>query len=151
MTEHKDAASSLARAELTLFLRYCAVGAAGFIADAAVLLALMHGFGMNPLIARIFSFSLAVMLTFVLNQHWTFGGGTRQGLIASFVAYLGVQGFGLICNAVVFAIGVLLLPAPLNAALFSLALAAAVALAVNYEGAKHLVFTTGDATGKQTQ
>ncbi|MGH6824166.1 GtrA family protein [Methyloceanibacter sp.] len=148
MKEDKDATSSLARAELTRFLRYCVVGAAGFITDATVLLALVHGFAMNPLLARVFSFSLAVMLTFALNQHWTFGGGRKQGLIASFAAYLGVQGLGLVCNAAIFAIGILVLPAPLNAPLFSLAIASAIALAVNYGGAKHFVFNV-DARGER--
>jgi putative flippase GtrA len=142
MTEHKNASN---RAELTRFLRYCAVGAAGFITDAAVLLALVHGFGANPIVARTISFPLAVMLTFALNQYWTFGGGTRQGLIAAFVAYLGVQGFGLVCNGAIYAILILALPAPFNAPLFALAVAAAVALAVNYGGAKHLVFTSARA------
>ena len=154
MTEPKDATSSVARAEVARFLRYCVVGAAGFIADAAVLLALVHGFAMNPLLARVFSFSLAVMLTFALNRHWTFEGGTRRGLIASFVAYLGVQGLGFACNAAIYAIAILALPPPFNAPLFSLAIASAVALAVNYGGARQLVFDAkagGDARARTEQ
>ena len=145
MTVHKDAASSVARAEVTRFLRYCVVGATGFTADAAVLLALVHGLAMNPLLARAFSFSLAVVLTFALNQHWTFGGETRRGLIASFATYLGVQGLGFACNAAVYAIAILALPPPLNAPLISLAIASAIALAVNYGGARRLVFGAGAA------
>jgi putative flippase GtrA len=149
MTADKDAASSLVRAELTRFLRYCVVGTAGFITDATVLLALVHGFAMNPLLARVFSFSLAVMLTFALNQHWTFPAGRRQGLIASFATYLGVQGLGLACNAAIYAVAILALPAPFNAPLFALAIASAVALAVNYGGAKRLVFNV-EARGERS-
>jgi putative flippase GtrA len=154
MIEHKDASSGVARAEVSRFLRYCVVGAAGFITDAAVLLALAHGFAMNPLLARVFSFSLAVMLTFALNQHWTFEGGTRRGLIASFVAYLGVQGVGFVCNAAIYAIAILALPPPFNAPLFSLAIASGVALAVNYGGARKLVFdanASGNARARTEQ
>jgi putative flippase GtrA len=105
---------------------------------------------MSPLLARVFSFSLAVMLTFALNQHWTFPAGRRQGLIASFATYLGVQGLGLACNAAVFTIAILTFPAPFNAPLFALAIASAVALAVNYAGAKHLVFSVdGQARTEQ--
>lgn len=139
MKEQKDANN---RTELTRFLRYCTVGAAGFVADAAVLLALVHGLGANPILARAISFPLAVILTFALNHHWTFGGGTRKGLAAAFATYLGVQGFGLACNAAIYTTLILGLPAPFNVPLFALAVAAAVALAVNYGAAKHLVFTS---------
>lgn len=154
MTEQKDETSSVARAEVARFLRYCVVGAAGFTADAAVLLALVHGFAMNPLLARVFSFSLAVMLTFALNQHWTFEGGTRRGLIPSFVTYLGVQGLGFACNAAIYAIAILALPPPFNAPLFGLAIASAVTLAVNYGGARQLVFDAqagGDSRARTEQ
>lgn len=154
MTEHKDATSSVGRAEMSRFLRYCVVGAAGFGADAAVLLELVHGFAMSPLLARVFSFGLAVMLTFTLNQHWTFEGGTKRGPIASFVTYLGVQGLGFACNAAIYAIAILALPPPFNAPLFALALASAVALAVNYGGARQLVFVareSGDARSRTEQ
>lgn len=154
MTEGNEPARSVARAELARFLRYCVVGAAGFIADATVLLALVHGQDMNPLLARAFSFSLAVMLTFALNQHWTFERGIRRGLIASFLAYLGVQGLGFACNAAIYAFAILVLPPPFNAPLFSLAIASAVALAVNYWGSRQLVFAanaSGDARSRTKQ
>jgi putative flippase GtrA len=154
MTEDNEPTNGLARAELARFLRYCVVGAAGFLADAAVLLALVHWFAMNPLLARVFSFSLAVMLTFALNQHWTFEGGIKRGLIASFVAYLGVQGLGFACNAAIYAFAILALPPPFNVPLVSLAIASAIALAVNYWGSRQFVFaanTSGDARARTKQ
>ena len=140
MTQHKNAKVSVARAEAASFFRYCAVGAVGFIADAAALLLLIHGTAMNPLLARVFSFTLAVMLTFLLNKHWTFEGKIKRGMIASFATYLGVQGIGFACNVAIFAIAILVLPPPFNAPLYSLAIASAIALAVNYGGARQIVF-----------
>jgi putative flippase GtrA len=128
------------RAEASRFLRYCVVGSAGFCIDAAVLLALVHGLSFNPIFARLFSFSIAVLFTFELNRLWTFGSLRRQRMFSAFAAYVGVQGVGFLCNLGLYTLAILTLPEPLNAPLFCLAIGSVSALAVNYTGSKHLAF-----------
>ena len=89
-------------ADASSFLRFGVVGSIGFAVDAAVLLALVHGFGVDPVIARVFSFSIAVTVTFELNRNWSFGAIRQQRLLAAFATYLGVQGAGLLLNLAVF-------------------------------------------------
>src|SRR5438045_3665473 len=49
------------------FSRFLAVGAAGFLADAALLALLIRFGGFGPIAGRVISFLSAVVLTFVLN------------------------------------------------------------------------------------
>lgn len=59
-----------------------------------MLLTLIHGFSVHPLLSRIFSFSIAMALTFQLNRFWTFSSLRQQHLPSAFTAYVGVQGVG---------------------------------------------------------
>jgi putative flippase GtrA len=125
------------------FLRFCAVGGAGFIADASVLFLLVHKFAFNPIVARAFSFSIAVVLTFELNRRWSFRTVRHRRVVAAFGAYLAVQGVGFLCNFAIYGLAILSLPAPFSAPLICLALASVLALAVNFMGAERLVFSIG--------
>ncbi len=139
MTPRRDPVPAPRRRERP-FLRFCAVGAAGFLADAGVLATLVHGLRLDPIAARVFSFGVAVTLTFELNRTWAFGTSVGRRRIEAFGAYLGVQGLGFACNLVIYTLLFLGLPKPLNAPILCLACASAVALVVNYAGARLLVF-----------
>ena len=128
------------KAETARFLRFCAVGTAGFLADTGMLLVIVHVFGVNPVAAKILSFGLAVFLTFELNRRWAFGV-TRSGNIGTaLAAYFGVQSTGFLCNFGVFTALIYVLPVPFNNLVLCSMVAAAAALVVNYAGAKRLVF-----------
>ena len=133
MTPGEPVAAPRAR-ERPLFLRFCAVGAAGFVADAGVLALLVHGLRLDPIAARVVSFAVAVTLTFELNRAWAFGRADKRRRIEAFAAYLGVQGLGFACNLAVYTALFLVLPPPLNAPILCLGLAAMVGLGVNYAG-----------------
>ena len=122
------------------FLRFCAVGGVGFCVDAAVLLLLVGVAGMDPVVARFASFACAVLATFELNRRWAFAGATPQPYLHRLAAYLGVQGVGFLFNLGVYSAAYLLLPAPLNAPVLSLAYASILALIVNFAGARFVVF-----------
>jgi putative flippase GtrA len=120
------------------FLRFCLVGAVGFIVDASILLGLTWS-GVSPIQARIFSFAVAVLATWLLNRNWTFPNGKRSKW-REFLGYLGVQSTGLAVNMVVY-LGVLMLSEhPEKLAFFALLIASGVALSVNYLGLKWTVF-----------
>lgn len=122
------------------FLRFCVIGALGFVVDAGVLLGLMHLASADALAARLASFGCAVLVTFELNRRWTFRDAVPRAYLAELATYLGVQGLGFACNFVIYAACYLALrPSPL-APLLSLAIASAAALVVNYTGARLIVF-----------
>ncbi len=125
------------------FLRFCIVGGVGFCVDAAVLLLLVGAAGLNPVAARFASFGCAVLATFELNRRWAFAGATPQPYLRRLATYLGVQGVGFAFNLGVYAAAYLILPAPFNAPVLSLAYASILALLVNFAGARFIVFRRG--------
>jgi len=60
-----------------LFIVFVGGGGFGFVADGIVLLTLIYVFDVHPLLSRIFSFGIAVALTFQLNRSWTFSSLRR--------------------------------------------------------------------------
>lgn len=138
------------RARALQFLRFCVVGAAGFLVDAAVLLATVDLLGVDPIRARLLSFSVAVLATFELNRRWAFRNRGTKRYGAALATYLGVQGLGFACNFGIYTASYLGLPPPYDAPLLCLALASGAALVVNYVGASLLVFRSpARGTGDQ--
>ena len=129
----------------TPFWRFCLVGGLGFVADTAILLALVHGAGFGPVPAKILSFGVAIVLTFQLNRLWAFGATRHVSLGRAFATYLWVQGTGAACNLAVFGLLTARLPQTLGSLLFCAAIAAAAALLVNYLGASRFVFAAAGA------
>ena len=64
--------------------KFCAVGATGYAVNLAVFAALVHGFGLNYLLAAVCSFLVAVTNNYAWNRLWTFrhqrGHVAYQGL-----------------------------------------------------------------------
>ena len=116
------------------------VGGVGFCVDAVVLQILVGTEGMNPLAARFISFGCAVLATFELNRRWAFADAVPRPYFRRLATYLGVQGVGFIFNLGAYSAAYLLLPAPLNAPVLSLAYASVLALLVNFAGARFVVF-----------
>lgn len=54
------------------FLLFCMAGTAGFIVDSAVLYLCLHLVEANPYLARLISFTAAVLCTWLINRHLTF-------------------------------------------------------------------------------
>jgi putative flippase GtrA len=91
------------------FGRFLIVGVAGFLADAAVLAAMLSA-GLDPFVARIISIAAAMLLTWRLNRAFTFGPskgsevaeGARYGLVVATASTL---------NWLVYSAALLLVPA----------------------------------------
>jgi dolichol-phosphate mannosyltransferase len=60
-------------------LRFCVVGASGYVVNLAVFTLLVHAAGMHYLAAAVLAFVVAWTNNFVLNKFWTF---KRHGLSA---------------------------------------------------------------------
>ena len=136
-----DRAPTTLRGKAGRFVKFCAVGGIGFLADATLLLLLTRSHLAGPILGRLVSFSVAVAVTFELNRRWTF---QQKAAAASygqaFLSYLAVQAVGFGCNLAVYAICLALLPAQLNCPVLCLAIASGVALTVNFLGLSTLVF-----------
>jgi putative flippase GtrA len=122
--------------EVTRMLRFGVVGLTGFFVDAAILEFAVRVLNLNPFAGRAVSAPIAIVVTFLLNRHWSFANLNKPSIGRSFAAYVSTQGAGLLCNLAVYSILVLALPRPLGA----LAVASATAMLVNYLGARFWAF-----------
>jgi putative flippase GtrA len=83
------------------FLRFAIVGASGTAVHFAILIALVEGWGINPVAATTIGFIIAATLGYVLHHYFTFRASQRLGRgIAGYYATVTV---GLILNALVVA------------------------------------------------
>ncbi len=80
-------------------VRFGLVGAVGFVVNLAVFALLVHGFGVQYLIANVAAWLVAVLNNFILNRHWTFDakGGQARFQAIRFVAVSAMaEGFSLL-------------------------------------------------------
>ncbi len=64
--------------------QFISVGAAGVVVDLATLLVLTEGFDVSPYIAGLVSIEAAILVMFLINEHWTFaevGADGRRSLL----------------------------------------------------------------------
>ncbi|WP_051971929.1 GtrA family protein [Massilia sp. 9096] len=83
------------------FLRFCVVGALGFVTDFATLYVVMHGFGFGTLCGRLVSFLVAATVTWKVNRHFTFVKKDK-GSIREWLHYLMFTGIGGVINVSVY-------------------------------------------------
>jgi putative flippase GtrA len=81
--------------------RFAVVGTFGFAADALVLLTLTSAFDVQPLPARIGSFTCAATLTYLLNRRFTFEYSGR-GAFGLWPRYMLTTGIGAVINISVY-------------------------------------------------
>lgn len=118
---------------------FCVIGGAGFLVDAIVLHLAMTFFGGYPLLCRIPAFSLAVIVTWYGNAHWTFNVPDKR-FRASFPKYLASNLVGLSLNYGLYAVSILTIAYCARYPLAALAIGSAVALIYNYAAAHFWIF-----------
>jgi putative flippase GtrA len=124
---------------MTRFLRFCMAGTVGFLIDASSLYLFVH-LGIPALVARLFSFLLAVTGTWLLNRRYTFDSSGSSGLFQEWLHYLAVNGVGGAINYLCFALALLSLELVQTYPVLGVAIGSVVALFFNYFANKHLVF-----------
>jgi len=78
-------------------LKFCIVGASGYVVNLVVYYALIHGAGAQYLVASVVAFLVAWLNNFVLNRQWTFPKvGTSP--VRQAAKYLIVSVIGLVVN-----------------------------------------------------
>ncbi len=124
------------------FLRFCVTGTVGFLSDALFLAGFIYGGGTGPVLGRVCSTSLAILVTFTLNRNWTFKPSVKRSIWAELAYYVAAQSFGPACNPAIYSAMVLALKGIMANPFFALAIASAGAMMVNYLGARFFVFRT---------
>lgn len=56
------------------FIKWSVVGTIGAVVDYGILILLHEGFGVDVVISKVISFTMAVINNFILNRTWTFRG-----------------------------------------------------------------------------
>jgi putative flippase GtrA len=123
---------------LRRFASFTTVGFVGFIVDASILSALVHGWEWPHYAARVLSFAAAVSVTWYLNRRWVFSRtnhATRE-----YGAYFGVQAAGAAINLGTYAVAILVYPSLARVPVVPLAAGAALALVFNYRAAARWAF-----------
>ena len=88
-------------------VRFGFVGSLGFVVDLTLLVGLVQLAGWHPLVARIVAMAVAVLCTWWLHRHWTFGTGRLHAPLPQAFVYGTVQILGLAVNYSVFSMLVL--------------------------------------------
>lgn len=133
-----DTTAPARAAGIRRFLSFCVVGGLGFLTDLGVLIAVM-ALGAGALSGRAASFSVAVLVTWLLNRTMTFRT-TAPPTLRELVSYLSVQIVGLLVNLAIYTALIAYGSGPFATPAMALTVASAIALAVNYAGANSVVF-----------
>jgi putative flippase GtrA len=123
--------------------RFLIVGTVGFVLDGGVLNLLVWN-GVDPYVARVFSFPPAVTVTWYLNRVWAFAtrsGGARH----QYLRYVAVQIFGAVGNYTIYAIILSVVPHTTEGVTVAFATGSVCALLINFIGARMLVFSSTTA------
>jgi putative flippase GtrA len=131
-----------AKEEAPQFLRFAAVGGAGFAVDAGVLSALHYLAGIDPYTARIVSMAVATFATWRLNRMLTFGASHRSQAHEGF-RYAVVAALAAGVNYAVYAAALLAwraMPPPL-----AVVIGSGAAMLFSYAGYSRLVFADARA------
>ena len=119
--------------------RFLLVGGIGFLIDGGLLF-LQIWMGVDPYLARLISFPVAVVSTWRLNRRWTFPEADQASPSLQFNRYFGVQMIGALCNYAVYASVLGANRETAGAAAMGFVLGSAIGLIVNFLGARVFVF-----------
>lgn len=127
------------------FLRFTAVGAAGFVVDESVLAFLHAVLGLHPSSARIVSILTAMTFTWFGNRTFTFHAHAARGvpaMIGEWIKYLLTNSFGAALNYGTFLVLLTQGPAPFDNPYLATAIGVAVGMVSNFAMSRTLVFRT---------
>ncbi len=127
-----------------LLAGFVCVGAVGFMTDAG-LLATGTTLGLSPLVARGNSVVVALQLTFLLNGLLVFRSLTPTAAAGQWFAYMVANGLGAACNYAIFAALTVSRIPHLSDRAPAFVAAAAIALVVNFAGARFWAFRQAGA------
>lgn len=80
------------------FALFAVAGTLGFMVDAAIVQLLVSAAGWNPYLARLLSFLVAVLVTWLFNRTYTFAGVRRHDAMGEWLRYLVAMSGGFAVN-----------------------------------------------------
>jgi putative flippase GtrA len=89
--------------EVQRFLRFMVVGSVGAVVDFGIFNLLSSVFKVTPVIAQVFSFTLAVVSNFVWNRYWTYPDSRSKPLTQQVVQFILISVIGLAIRTPLFA------------------------------------------------
>ncbi len=124
------------------FLRYAVVGFTGFAVDTTVVRLMMDVAGLDYRAARFISFSIAVLVTWLLNRAWTFKHTAADAGVKQAAVYVGVQVAGGLLNIGAYNLAIMAAPYLQHGLWIVIpeGLGSAAGLCLTFIGAKHLAF-----------
>lgn len=131
------------RREAPMALRFAAVGCLGFAID-LVVLKLCLALGLSAATARFISLLLAMQVTFTVNGLFVFRCLEMSRLPRQWLGYMGSNGFGNLCNYLIFVALVSSRLPVVSDKLIALTTGALTAWAINYLGARMIAFGGSD-------
>lgn len=138
------------RAHARQLVSFGAVGALGFVVDAAVLTVMSVTLGVDALSSRAVSFSCASLVTWLLNRAFTFGcrvGSPVAALKWEYFRYATIQVIGALLNFAVFLLLIGWRPALREIPVIPLAGGALVGLVFNFSMTRRFVYRDGGRSG----
>ena len=124
--------------------RFLVVGGVGFVVDAAILTLALRYLTPSVYTARTLSFSVAVLVTWLLNRTFVFGTAGRGACAATeYGRYFVTQVIAALANLAVFVALIEALPSLADTPVVPLAIGAVLGAAVNYAGSAWWVFRSG--------
>ena len=122
------------------FMRFAAVGAAGFIVDVSVLYIGLYLFELGYFSGRILSYLVAATATWYLNRNLTFVKSDRSAPIKQWISFLAANGFGGLINFATYSLVILYgMDLPL-VPLIGTALGSITGLIFNFSASRTLIF-----------
>lgn len=139
-----SAIEGLTRALLaSRFLRFCVVGAMGFVIDASLFFVLHDLAGISPYVARALSILVAMTGTWLGNRTLTFrehaASGSR-GMLREWLTFAAANAVGNISNYATFSALITFASPPFNYRYLALVAGTAVGLVFNFALSKRVVF-----------
>lgn len=126
---------------------FIVVGGFGFIIEAAILTVLVSSFQVDPIIARVPSFLVAVLFTWLANRKFTFTDAAEKKAVLQGAQYLMVQTGGISLNILTYVAALHYLPEWQRYPVIALAFGSAVGLVFNFSLSKWFVFATQKEKG----
>lgn len=127
------------------FMRFLVVGTLGFLTEALILTAMTHTILPSPFFARIPSFCIAVIVTWVLNSHFTFQNHNKSAK-QTFPRYISGNIVGLGINILTYTLAISLIPLCHEYPVLALACGSIAGLFFNFTASKFLIFKAENNT-----
>jgi putative flippase GtrA len=125
------------------FLRFAAVGAAGFLVNEASLWIALRVMGLNPYVGGVLSFLCAATFTWWGNRILTFperAAATRRGALSEWLRFLAANALGFLVNYAVYASMISFAPPPANNPFLALAFGTVAGMSFNFVLSNWIVF-----------